>query len=357
MHGRIQEQTKERLSQFASLVKLIAKKRITTYNFTKISQEGLHVIVSDLISTLTLKADFEVLLGSGERQFRTDINKFLQFLEEEGDIEFTLGNRFELKAGKKKIKLPVEETEEIKFNPGEPIQVFPIHPSFLQKGVSKVADFSTSKDPRFSYVLINAVENGLEIVGTDGHRLAIYTIPEQVGQFSLLIPYEATKVLQKWLDIEVNFVEVEAYGEFVKFKGEHSELLIRLGEVDFPDYRAVIPSEWRYEVPVNRQALLDVAKDVKDYLGVVPIALDIDKGYIKVEASDPEEGEYENEIEVPYTGDRVKVGFNVSYLIDALELIDDDRAVILLNDAESVVGIKPENTEELVEAYVMPMRL
>lgn len=359
MHGRIQAEAKERLSEFASLVKLIAKKRITTYNLTKISQEGLHIVVSDLVSFLTLRAELEGFALVGEEQFKTDINKFLQFLEEEGAIEFSLNSRFELKAGKKKIKLPVEEVEELKLSLGDPIKAFSIHPSFLQKGVEKVIDFSNPKDLVFSHILIKADESGFEIVGTDGHRLAIYTIPEteQIGQFSLHIPHEAVKVLQKWFDIEVNFVEVEVHNEFVKFKGEHSELLIRLGEVNFPDYRAVIPKEWKYEIPINKQELLSIMQDVKDYLGVVPTALDIDKGCIKVEASDPDEGEYENELEVAYNGDRLRVGFNVSYLIDALELIDDDRVVMLLNDEESVVGIKPENPEEKTEAYVMPMRL
>lgn len=357
MHGRIQAETKERLSQFASLVKLIAKKRFTGYSSVSIRENTITVLASDLTSFLELQAEIENPNADGVVEFRTDIGKFLQFLEEEGDIEFKLGERLELKARNKKIKLPTESAYEVNLDYGDLLKGFEIHPSLIKAGLDKVINFTNSKDMVYSHVLIKGLNDKIDIVGTDGHRLIIHAIPEQIGEFSLFIPHDAVKVLRKWLDIEMNFIEVEVYNTLARFKGENSTLTIRLGEVNFPDYYAVIPRDWKYDVKVDRANLLDIVKDIRNYLGVVPTVLNIEKGEIRIEADDPEEGGYENTLDADYQGDNIRVSFNVSYLVDALEAVNDANIVMLLNDADSVVGIKPDNTEELTEIYVMPMRL
>lgn len=354
MYGRIQAEAKERLSQFASLVKLIAKKRLASYSSVAIRENTITILVSDFTSFLELQADVEI---DGAVEFKTDISKFLHFLEEEGDIEFRLGERLELKSGGKKVKLPVEEVHEFNLDYSGLIKIFETHPSIFKVGLDKVINFTNPKDMVFSHVLIRGLDNRVEIVGTDGHRLVIHAIPEKIGEFSMYIPHEAVKVLRKWLDIEMNFIEVEVYSTLARFIGENSTLTIRLGEVNFPDYNAVIPKDWKHSAGVSREDFLNIIKDVKDYLGVVPVILNIERGGIKIEADDPNEGAYENTVEADYEGDNIRVGFNVSYLIDALEAVNDAKIVMFLNDADSVVSIKPDNSEELTEIYVMPMRL
>ncbi|MEY4760596.1 MAG: hypothetical protein RLZZ200_452, partial [Pseudomonadota bacterium] len=79
-------------------------------------------------------------------------------------------------------------------------------------------------------------------------------------------------------------------------------------------------------------------------------------GLLAVQAHNPEQEEAEDSVEVSYQGDEVEIGFNVTYLLDALSAVDGDNVEIGLTDANSSCLIR---TPGLTTAryVVMPMRL
>ena len=95
------------------------------------------------------------------------------------------------------------------------------------------------------------------------------------------------------------------------------------------------------------------------WLGRAPRRLD-DKGGIEdgdgVGDGVSDEEEAEDEVEVSYPGDELEIGFNVTYLLDALSAIDSEKVEIGLTDANSSCLIHaPGNVS--VRYVVMPMRL
>ena len=82
----------------------------------------------------------------------------------------------------------------------------------------------------------------------------------------------------------------------------------------------------------------------------------LSEGAIRMVANNPEQEEAEEEVSVDYTGDDLEIGFNVSYLLDVLNVINGDQVRITLSNSNSSALV--EDAEDGSAVYVvMPMRL
>ncbi|NDH49427.1 MAG: DNA polymerase III subunit beta, partial [Proteobacteria bacterium] len=86
------------------------------------------------------------------------------------------------------------------------------------------------------------------------------------------------------------------------------------------------------------------------------IRINIDKNQILIKANNPEQEEAEEVLEVDYNGEPMEVGFNVSYLIEILNAIEDENIVFSLVDSSSSCLIHGNNDPKS-KYVVMPMRL
>jgi DNA polymerase-3 subunit beta len=126
----------------------------------------------------------------------------------------------------------------------------------------------------------------------------------------------------------------------------------------FPDYTKVIPVEGSAPVVGNREELrqgfirASILSNEK-YRGV---RVTLDRNRLRALAHNPEQEEAEVEVEVEYTGGDLEIGFNVSYLLDALGIIRSDRVRMTITDPGASALIVPEGTSTC-RYVVMPMRL
>jgi DNA polymerase-3 subunit beta len=86
------------------------------------------------------------------------------------------------------------------------------------------------------------------------------------------------------------------------------------------------------------------------------IRLTLAKGLLKIQAHNPEQEEAEEELEVKYDGGELEIGFNVTYLLDALGAVQGDGIRISLADSNSSCLIDAPGKPE-ARYVVMPMRL
>jgi DNA polymerase-3 subunit beta len=82
----------------------------------------------------------------------------------------------------------------------------------------------------------------------------------------------------------------------------------------------------------------------------------LEKGVLRALAHNPEQEEAEEELEIEYEGQDLEIGFNVSYLLDALGTVKTKNVRIAIKDPNSSCLLLPEN-EEKCKYVVMPMRL
>jgi DNA polymerase-3 subunit beta len=77
---------------------------------------------------------------------------------------------------------------------------------------------------------------------------------------------------------------------------------------------------------------------------------------LSIISSNSEQEEAQEEIETEYQGDAIDIGFNINYLLDGINNIDNDTATLSFGDPNSSILItNPENTE--FRYVVMPMRI
>jgi DNA polymerase-3 subunit beta len=103
-----------------------------------------------------------------------------------------------------------------------------------------------------------------------------------------------------------------------------------------------------------RQALLRTAiLSNEKYRGV---RLSVRDGLLRLQAHNPEQEEAEEEIEIEYSQEPVELGFNVAYLIDVLNVLEDEVVEIGFKDSDSSAVVRSRGKVE--ETFVvMPMRL
>ncbi|MGD9730400.1 MAG: DNA polymerase III subunit beta, partial [Nitrospiraceae bacterium] len=77
---------------------------------------------------------------------------------------------------------------------------------------------------------------------------------------------------------------------------------------------------------------------------------------MQILAHNPEQEEAEEELAIEYSGDNLEIGFNVTYLLDALSAVDSNEVALNLIDANSSCLIQAMD-DKTCRYIVMPMRL
>ena len=141
-------------------------------------------------------------------------------------------------------------------------------------------------------------------------------------------------------------------------KTDHVLLKVSLVDGEYPDYRRVIPAEKGVVVGVEKDKFLHAIRRMgvissERYNGVI---LTLSIGKMVLNSTNPDVGEANDEIEVFYEGEERSVGYNVTYLADAIEVIDEERV-----EFEIGVGMKPAVVRavgnENYFCIVMPLKL
>jgi DNA polymerase-3 subunit beta len=153
-------------------------------------------------------------------------------------------------------------------------------------------------------------------------------------------------------------VTLEVSSGHLRVHGQDSTFTTKLIDGRFPDYERVMPRGEPCFVYGDRrllqQALVRTAiLSNEKYRG---IRFSLNEGLLQLQAHNPEQDEAEEEVEVDYRGGHLTIGFNVGYLLDVLNVIDEDAIKIAVTDANSSALITPAKGDSC-QYVVMPMRL
>lgn len=205
-------------------------------------------------------------------------------------------------------------------------------------------------------------ENTLRVIGTDGHRLSFVqsNFGNGVGFTSgIIVPRKGVVELRKILKVssqeEIKFSVVN---NFLIAEAEHIKLFSRLIELEYPDYKQVIPDQSKYSFQVNREALQSAVRRVSVLSSekTHSIKMNLSDSKLQLLSVTPEIGEAREEIQVDYTDEPVELGFNSLYIQDVLEAIDTDMVTVQITDELSPAILKPAESEDYI-SVIMPMRV
>ena len=209
-------------------------------------------------------------------------------------------------------------------------------------------------------ILFVAESNSLTLVATDGHRLALAQadLDVQIPKQEVILPRKTVLELQRLLKDEDTPIEMRFAGNQAKFSFSGMEFVTKLVEGKFPDYNRVIPKNHKNHVTLGRAPLLASLQRAAiltsdKFKGV---RVNIEPGLLRIASSNAEQEEAKEELEIDYASDSIEIGFNVTYLIDALSNMSQEMVKMELQDTNSSVLITiPEQTG--FKYVVMPMRI
>ena len=289
-------------------------------------------------------------------------------LPEGSTIEFSLeGGKATVKAGRSRFTLstlPAADFPAVEGGAGS--VALSLDQSLVKQLIDGTAFAMAQQDVRYylNGLYLEILGGRLRVVATDGHRLALATGPALVeaADTGVIIPRKGVLELSRLLDGSVP-LELAIGTNHIRATNEQFTFTSKLVDGKFPDYERVIPKNADKSVigergelkqAFTRTAILSNEK----YRGV---RLKLSENSLDITANNPEQEQAEEAVGVQYTGTELEIGFNVSYLLDVLSVLEQPQVRLSLSDEASsalLENAEPPSEGEPERLYVvMPMRL
>jgi DNA polymerase-3 subunit beta len=289
----------------------------------------------------------------------------LRSLPETAEVSLTLDDkRLQLKAGKSRFNLqtlPAEDFPRMATTDGQSSRLS-ITQKQMKRLLALVQYAMAQQDIRYylNGLLLVAKGNELRMVATDGHRLAFAaeTLPDTPAPIDVILPRKTVLELSRQLADNDDPLEITLTPNQARFSFGNIELVSKLIDGKFPDYERVIPQHHSKLIKLSRDALLHSLLRAailtnEKFRGV---RLVLGAASLKIISSNAEQEEAQEEIEIDYSGEALDVGFNVTYLLDVLNNVNNETIELHLADANSsALFVLPGN--ETFKYVVMPMRI
>ncbi len=231
----------------------------------------------------------------------------------------------------------------------------------LAEALQQVVLAASSDDSRpiLTGVLLAAEADGLRLVATDSFRLAMRDVAGvsvlEEGQ-SVLIPSRAlgelNRILGQGESVELKLGEREA-----SFEVGDVQLVTRLIEGDFPNYRGLIPESHPNLLTVGRASLLDALRRVKLLAREsTPIRLEITDGAVELVAITQDVGTARESVEGSYDGSDLTVAFNPQFLLEGIEVATGDEVTLATIDELKPAVVRSVGSQEFLY-LIMPVRV
>ena len=240
----------------------------------------------------------------------------------------------------------------------------PIFNDYLRKTIFAS---STEMSKTFtSGILLEFTEQKMHIVATDGRRLALIEAAIPAGRkakkdIRALVPADIMVDLNRILssDFEGD-IEMSISASLASFRFDDVEVISHLMDVNFPDYRKVIPGELKGSIIIDRKALIRSLKGVaimaKLREGRDMSVLATKGKELSVSSAVENVGSVLEKIPIEKEGEEMKVAFNYQFLLEPLNNIDEDKVTLkYAGHLDPGVLSVPE-----VEGYtyvIMPVRM
>ncbi|MES1245921.1 MAG: DNA polymerase III subunit beta [Acidobacteriota bacterium] len=234
----------------------------------------------------------------------------------------------------------------------------------FRRMIAKILFAVSAEESRFQLngALLKLKDGGLEMVATDGHRLALVEGGLEGsnggGQESVLVPRKALQELQR----------LEGEGKLSYRRGEHHlsfglgrrELICRILEGTFPDYERVIAKDNDKKVLFERKALVEAVQRAALMTGdrARAVRLQFTSDQVVISAANSDIGEAVEEVSCEYEGPEFRVGINPDYLREFLGAVETEKIRLELKDENTqCVGYPMDGPDTRYLCVIMPMRI
>lgn len=231
----------------------------------------------------------------------------------------------------------------------------------LKQAVSQtaIASSSDSTRPILTGVFWNTHEGSLYLAATDGYRLAEKKFIDTKDDISAIIPTSTLQEVLRCLSDDSGDVQILFGDTQVCFQSSNLEIVSRLIDGKFPDYRQLIPPSSETEVEIKKQDFSRVTKIASLFAresgGGITIAASREKSLLSIHSIASELGENTSEATAKVTKDG-EITINSRYLAEVLSVITGETLTFSFNGklAPAILREKTKNPEYTY--IIMPMK-
>lgn len=332
-------------------------------------QNQLTLTATDLEVEISAQQAFDITAPGRTTLPARKLLDILRALPAEATVVLTVDDqKAQLRAGRSRFALatlPADEMPALEAFSGDGVVRMPRRD--LRALIERSHFAMAQQDVRYylNGLLLETDGQGIRAVATDGHRLALCDMPTENAaddagdamQRQVIVPRKGVQELLRLLGEDDTPVTIALGANHIQVDLGNIRFTSKLIDGRFPDYQRAVPREGDRSLVVDRQllraALARVAILANENRGV---RLQLEDWLLRVQANNPEQEEAIEEVEINYDGGSLEIGFNVAYMLDALDAIDDELVRIFLQDAGSSCLIRA--AEDADSRYVIsPMRL
>jgi DNA polymerase-3 subunit beta len=332
----------------------------------EIEKNKLTVVATDLETVMKVHLDIEAK-DSGKVCIPAKI--LLDSLKNIPDqpLTFTIDKNFgvELTSDNGKYKVMGENPDNFPKEPAaDDANNFTMTSSSLLTAINK-SIFAVSNDdlrPAMTGVFFELDTKGISFVATDAHRLVKYTRTDVScpQKDTFIVPKKPLQLLKTALPDNVDELQISYNNNHLFVKHGGTELVCRLIDARFPDYKVVIPSDNPYKMTVNRTAFQNALRRVSIFSNksTNQVALSISGSELQLASQDIDFSFEGNErMACQYDGEDLQIAFNAKFLIEMLNGADTEDVNMELSTPTKAGIIKPTEQGEGEELLMLVMPL
>jgi DNA polymerase-3 subunit beta len=325
----------------------------------------LNVTATDLEMQITAVSDLAGKDGQSTTVGARKLQDLLRALPDDAALNVdATGSKMTVRAGRSRFNLqtlPASDYPRISLG-AEQLQTLALPQKDL-RALLRLAEFAMAQqDIRYYLNGMLLVLDGatLQAVATDGHRLSWASLAV-AGSFTrqeVILPRKTVLELAKLLEEVEDPVTIDILANQARFRFGNVELVSKVVDGKFPDYNRVIPTGHTKQIQLSRSELLAALQRAailsnEKFRGV---RLVLGDNTLRIICTNSEQEEAEEELEVPYKGDALDIGFNITYLLDALSNLSSDEVRFAFGDANSSALVTMPDRDDY-KYVVMPMRI
>lgn len=212
--------------------------------------------------------------------------------------------------------------------------------------------------PELAGVYVDFNHKKLTFAATDSFRLSERRLNVNSNElYSIIIPRNTVMELIRIASDIDGDIEVKVGDNQIFFYNNDFELVSRLIDGNYPDYKKVIPNKFISRVLVQKS---DMEKDIRlaglFSSNVSDIKLACSDDLIILKSKNSDKGEIETTVPAILKNDPFEISLNFRYLLDGLKIIDSDKAILEFNGNGNPLVIKPSDDSMELTYLIMPLR-
>jgi DNA polymerase-3 subunit beta len=326
---------------------------------------SLYVTATDLEMQITAHSEMAGKEGQATTVGARKLQDLLRALPEDSTLNIDVGNnKMTVRAGRSRFNLQTLAAADYPRIgvASEQLQTLSLPQKDL-RALFKLVEFAMAQQDIRYYLngMLLVVDKGsLQAVATDGHRLswASMGIGGDFNRQEVILPRKTVLELGKLLADGDDPVTLDILANQVRFRFANVELVSKVVDGKFPDFNRVIPVGHGKQVDIDRLELLSALQRAailsNEKFRGVRIVLGADQ--LKIICTNSEQEEAEEELPIAYKGDPLDIGFNITYLVDALSNLSVGRVKFAFGDANSSALVTMPERDDY-KYVVMPMRI